>query len=489
MEAHLMFREKNFKNDKNYCFGYETLRNDLELDIIITEMAKGDEIIKNVCREAMFHPLCNEDEIRYRQDNLRDALKSPDALRELYETTVEAEKKRQESWSWLSPSNSVSRNFSDAVNLLTIYTHMLMKLRSTADESSSAFTSEGFGNFFLMIKKELSDEYFSEVRTQLNELKNDKGVLISSKLGNSLQGVSYVLRRKNRKGFWRRWNFCQSFYVSPQDDAGMADLDRRKARGMNEATDTLARAADNLKDFFVMLRRELAFYVGCINLADTLERLGMPVCIPDLLSQSEKDRSWAGLYDISLTIAKNRSVVGNSFDSKNKMLYIITGANQGGKSTFLRSMGQAQLMAQCGMFAGAGQFKAPIRKNIFTHFKKEEDSSMRSGKLDEELCRMDSLADHITEGSLVLFNESFASTNEREGSEICRQITQALIENGVEVFSVTHLYTFAKSFETNKETQYLRAERFENGQRPFKITEGEPLETAFGEDLYREIFA
>ena len=101
---------------------------------------------------------------------------------------------------------------------------------------------------------------------------------------------------------------------------------------------------------------------------------------------------------------------------------------------------------------------------------------------------MSELTDHLEDGTLMLFNESFAATNEREGSEICRQITQALIENGVEVFSVTHLYTYAVAFLDNKATQYLRAERLKSGERTFKVVPGKPLQTAFGEDLYQKIF-
>jgi len=237
-----------------------------------------------------------------------------------------------------------------------------------------------------------------------------------------------------------------------------------------------------------MLQNQLAFYVGCLNLSDTLKALGMPICIPNLVSQDRKDRSWKALYDVSLALTKNEAVGGNELSTENKRLYMITGANQGGKSTFLRSIGQAQLMAQCGMFVGAESFSVPIRNGIFTHFKKEEDAKMKSGKLDEELCRMNVLADNLKSGSLMLFNESFAATNEREGSEICRQITQALIDNDVEVFSVTHLYTYATAFHDDSNTQFLRAQRLDNGERTFRVVPGEPMQTAFGEDLYAKIF-
>ena len=125
---------------------------------------------------------------------------------------------------------------------------------------------------------------------------------------------------------------------------------------------------------------------------------------------------------------------------------IITGANQGGKSTFLRSMGLAQLMMQCGMFAPAESFCANVCDGLFTHYRREEDVTMRSGKLDEELSRMNGIVDNVRANSLLLFNESFAATNEREGSEIARQIICALLEKGVKVFFVTHLYEFALWF-------------------------------------------
>ena len=91
---------------------------------------------------------------------------------------------------------------------------------------------------------------------------------------------------------------------------------------------------------------------------------------------------------------------------------------------------------------------------------------------------------------MVLFNESFAATNEREGSEIARQIIGALLENRIKVFFVTHLYEFAHGFYEKKMENviFLRAERQTDGGRTFKIVEGEPLQTSFGEDLYNGIF-
>jgi DNA mismatch repair ATPase MutS len=147
-------------------------------------------------------------------------------------------------------------------------------------------------------------------------------------------------------------------------------------------------------------------------------------------------------------------------------------------------------MMQCGMFAPADAFSSSLYNGLFTHYRREEDVSMKSGKLDEELSRMSDIISHITSHSMILFNESFAATNEREGSEIARQIVLALLEKGVRIIFVTHLYELAHGFQQRNKGNvlFLRAGRQNDGTRTFKLVEGEPLETSFGEDLYNGIF-
>jgi DNA mismatch repair ATPase MutS len=197
------------------------------------------------------------------------------------------------------------------------------------------------------------------------------------------------------------------------------------------------------------------------------------------------------LYDVALALSANRRPVGNDIDADGKPLIVVTGANQGGKTTFLRSVGLAQLMMQSGMFVGAAQLGANAVDGVFTHFRREEDASMKSGKFDEELARMSDIVDMIAPHSLLLFNESFAATNEREGSEIARQIVTALLERPHKVAYVSHQYAFTRGlFESRRDsTLFLRAERRDDGERTFKLIDGEPLSTSFGEDVYREVFA
>lgn len=171
-------------------------------------------------------------------------------------------------------------------------------------------------------------------------------------------------------------------------------------------------------------------------------------------------------------------------------MVVITGANQVGKSTFLRSVGLAQLMMQCGMFVPAERFRANVCDGVFTHYKREEDATMESGKLDEELSRMNTIVDAITPNALLLCNESFASTNEREGSEIARQVIRAMLEAGIKVLVVTHLFDLARGFylQGAETSLFLQAERHPDGKRTFRLAEGDPFPTSYGPDFYERIF-
>ena len=228
-----------------------------------------------------------------------------------------------------------------------------------------------------------------------------------------------------------------------------------------------------------------------MNLREQMVQKGEPVCFPEPVPHGNSELQCKGLYDICLSLKLPERAVGNEVSSECRPLVMITGANRGGKSTFLRSIGLAYLMMQCGMVVPAESFRSDVCKGIFTHFKREEDAGMKSGKLDEELSRMSIIVDAIVPGSVVFLNESFASTNEREGAEIASQIVQALLQMGIRVFYVTHLFALAEGFFRTgvRETLFLRAERLRDGRRTFRLLEGKPLPTSFGEDLYGRIFS
>ncbi|WP_434621632.1 MutS-related protein [Arthrobacter sp. A5] len=149
------------------------------------------------------------------------------------------------------------------------------------------------------------------------------------------------------------------------------------------------------------------------------------------------------------------------------------------------------MMMQCGMFVCADYFSSSISNAIYSHYKREEDAELNSGKLDEELERMSTIADTITPHSLVLFNESFSATNEREGSAIARNIITALLETNIRIVFVTHFFDLSHGLYTQHlpRALFLQAQREDDGRRTHRIVEGEPAYTSYGEDLYEQIFS
>ncbi len=494
MKAFLMYKDRDFDLQRQPPPNEQDLIQDLELNTLFNAMAHGDEFLYEVAKKAISFSLDDLDTILYRQNTLKDCLKNSPIIKAIYDISVEAiENEKKVYWGIFSkyPSTILHRS----IEVLQMFVGMLKKLKSITDEQANKFESEGFIRFFSMLNKELSDEYFASIQDHLKKLKFPYGVLISAELGKGNKGIHYILRKSDKPQSWIQQIFTEkplvyTFYISPRDENGARALSELRDRGINLVANALIQSTDHIVSFFTMLRTELAFYIGCMNLHEQLVRMGEPVSFPQPVAPDERRHSFKKLYDVCLTLTKKQKIVGNNLNADNKELMIITGANQGGKSTFLRSIGLVQLMMQCGMFVPAESFCANICDGLFTHYKREEDAAMESGKLAEELSRMSDIVDNIRSNSMLLFNESFAATNEREGSEIARQIVSALLEKRVEVFFVTHLYEFARGFYDKKTENavFLRAERQADGRRTFKIIEGEPLQTSYGEDLYHRIF-
>ncbi|MBN1583427.1 MAG: DNA mismatch repair protein MutS [Anaerolineae bacterium] len=493
MKASLMYRDRDFDPQQQLPSHEGDLAQDLELRTLFNAMSLGDSFLFTVAKTSVLSSLIDPDTIQYRQDILRDCLKNSAIVREIYQISIESMINKRKRWLGIF-SSSPSGILYSSLEMLDMFVGLLKELRRIADEHAGEFESEGLTRFFAMIAKELDDDYFAVVQNHLKELRFREGVLLSVELGMGNEGTGYMLGKPYQKKGWIERIFSKSpvysFSIHPRDDHGARALGELKDRGLNLVANALAQAADHIDSFFKMLRIELAFYIGCLNLHERLVQLGEPACFPQVVASSERRHSFHGLYDICLALTMKRPVVGNEVDADHKDLVIITGANQGGKSTFLRSIGLAQLMMQSGMFVPAESLCANVCTGLFTHYKRKEDPTMKSGKLDEELDRMSSIVDMIRPNSMVLFNESFAATNEREGSEIARQIVSALVEKEIKVFFVTHQYTFAQSFYGKKmeNVLFLRAQRRSGGRRTFKVTEGKPLQTSYGRDLYSQIF-
>ena len=363
---------------------------DLELETLFAAMAQGDRLVLEVARRAILSGLTDVDAIAYRQNALVDCLNNRSVVRAIYALAIEANERERKSYFGMlarHPGMVLHRS----VEVLMMFVEVLGRLRKIADEQAEAFRSEGFRNFFAMLRSELGDDYFAAVRRHLAQPKFRGGVLISAELGKANNGSNYCLRRPNARQsgwlstmLWRKPP-SYSFRIHPRDEAGGRALSELKDRGINLVANAAAQSNDHILAFFRMVQTEPAFYVGCLNLHERLGAKGEPLCFPRAVAADQRVHAFEGLYDVCLSLSMEGRVVSNDFDASGKNSVMITGPNQGGKSTFLRSIGLAQLMMQAGMFVPARSFAANLSRGLETHYKREEDASMTSGKLDEEL--------------------------------------------------------------------------------------------------------
>jgi hypothetical protein len=495
MNVHLLHPDRDFDRHQALPAHAADLIADLGLDVVIATMAGEDALVDEIARRALV-PAAPVDleTIRFRQAILQDARAHPDLLRTWYRLAgdaLEAKRKSFFGFSHRLPSSILY----GAIELLTSLIRLLEDVRGLAEAHDGRVTSLGLSSLCRTLVTELNPDYVARMRRHLDDLKFRRGVLISARLGTGNESIVESLHEPPHDG--PRW-LARVFgngggltvRVADRDEAGARILDDLRNRGINVAANAIAQATDHVVSFFEHLRAELAFYVGALNLADALAAMGAPTCVPVVEPPGAHRLSCRQLYDVALALTRKQRPVTNDLDADGTRLIVVTGANQGGKSTFLRSVGLAHAMASAGLFAGADSVHADHHSGYFTHYRREEDTGLRHGKFDEELARVSTIADAIAPHALALFNESFASTDAREGSEIGTQIVRAFLDADVTVVFVTHLYPFARGwFDAHRsDVRFLQPERLADGTRTFRLHEAPPEETSYGEDVYAEIF-
>ncbi|MFD5828072.1 hypothetical protein [Lentzea sp. NPDC060358] len=464
---------------------------DLGLAGVIDAMACGDPVLAEAAREVLLAVPPPRAHVAHRQAVLVDFLAEPELARQLYELAgraLTAQRDAARRVLFDSPETLLTQS----VATLTEFVHLLRELRSMAEEHRPRVSSAGLVEFFDLVEKNFDEPYLRSATAQLGRLALKGELLFSARLGTGNHSDEFVLRQPlpPARGLFRRDARkipTATYKIPPGDEGGHRALSSLRDQALAGVAGAAVRSAQDVLAFFTSLHREAAFYVGCVTLRRALAERGAPICVPVVREAAPPAFTASGLYDPGLQLRLDHPAVANDVDADRMALVVVTGANRGGKSTFLRSAGLAQLMANAGMFVAATEFTTSARSGVLTHFTRDEDRTLTSGKFDEELRRMSDIADVITPNAMLLCNEPFQSTNEREGSDIARHVIDALTDAGVTVFIVTHLHELAHGCHEDRESfpaLFLRAERDDDGQRSYRLHEGEPRATSHGADLW-----
>ena len=176
--------------------------------------------------------------------------------------------------------------------------------------------------------------------------------------------------------------------------------------------------------------REVQFYLAYLDYIRPLESAGCEFCYPEVSTVSKQTRVDDG-FDIALASklqGEGKVVVRNSLqlDGPERVI-VVTGPNQGGKTTFARMFGQLHYLASLGLPVPGRSARLFVPDRIFTHFEKEENLDNLRSNLEDELVRMHDILAAATSRSVIIMNESFASTTLEDasflGAEILRRVT------------------------------------------------------------------
>ena len=483
--------------------------------------APGDPYLGQAVKRVMAVPLKTADEIKYRQEILKDCINKQGMVQDLYRISSEV----LAEWDKLGRKNNGTGEVGTKGKLITdikvlkILVDGMRDVREAVKMNAAGFESEGFTSLYNRLEEEFSDErrtnlyivldsmsFFSDIyekERKRNEylvrtpkMRLECGLSNGLKVGDfkidSLQSKAVEYDRQfgvGNKVLDRITSLSPGVISLRNDQALKVDAEKLEFAVVSYVYSYCTDLVADFGSFFDQLHYQMGFYLGVINIRSRMTRYGIDYCYPEV---DDEDRlRYENLRELILSFDICGRAVGNTGRLDDKQLVVITGANQGGKSTFLRSLGVAQIMMQCGIMVPAAKYRSSVRTSIYTHFTRREDSAMNSGRLDEELRRMDRIVSGLEKGSLVLLNESFATTTEKDGSAIAYGIVKALKEAGVKVYTVTHLLSFAQQmYEETKDDEsvvFLSAEHLDDGKRTFKMIPHAPELTSFGLELYDSV--
>lgn len=188
--------------------------------------------------------------------------------------------------------------------------------------------------------------------------------------------------------------------------------------------------------------REVHFYIAYLDHIAQLRQTGLQFCYPEVSATSEEMHAH-DTFDLALAqklTSQHATVVQNDFYLIGKeRIIVVTGPNQGGKTTFARMFGQLHYLASLGCLTPGLDARLFLFDHIFTHFERQEKVETLRGKLEDDLVRVRAIFQHATPRSIVILNEIFTSTTIQDELYLSRRVMERLCNSGILCVWVTFL--------------------------------------------------
>ncbi len=243
------------------------------------------------------------------------------------------------------------------------------------------------------------------------------------------------------------------------------------------------------------LEYEMAFFAAAAQMIHKARAKGVVFCVPQAAEPSERITQIRDLANMALILTETERIVPGdvTFDDSGRIA-ILTGPNSGGKTTYLRSVGLAQVLFQAGLLLPAKEARLSPIDALFTHFPALE--TRQEGRLAEEAARLRGVFQEATEQSLVLLNETFSSTSSGEAIFLAQDVLCGLRAIGARAIFATHLIELAEKIESIEETVRGDSNLFSlvagmtvgddgEGTPTYQIIRGLPLGQSYAREIAR----
>ncbi|MBO4877078.1 MAG: hypothetical protein J5501_03625 [Ruminococcus sp.] len=468
----------------------DNTENDLSVSFL-AESVSGNSTEYEIIRKILLNMPMSRRTIEYRSDICADLRSSPELCEELHEIFDAMRFYVNDRPNTLDKNSTIWELFM-RLRALDSYVGSVRRIIKAID--GHEFRSEGMKKFAAYMNDIYSDSGFDELAEDIAEVGDDISSIRSLTLGVNLdrdlfpeevgilslnrfwfgeQGLLKRFIKYHRKDqindkkimpfnmevhedgldtIEKRINRNAPKHNRPYDSPLMNNLNSIIERMLPSVTGKLRKVLDRYVDVslsaFTALADEFLFYLRFISLEKELSDLGMPCCQGEC---SDKDTFMTDFYNIRLAICRLRGtvtddIVCNDIEfTDDTAVQILTGPNRGGKTILTQGIGLAFLMYQSGLFVPAASAKIRPCDGIYTHFPAEEERTVALGRLGEEAERFREICRTAGRDSLILFNESFATTSHTESLYIAEDVLKYLCCTGSRTCFNTHMHELAEN--------------------------------------------
>jgi DNA mismatch repair protein MutS len=397
---------------------------DLNLDLIVAAVvSKRDE---EVLRPIFYSNYRNEEIVRYRQAVFAD-LERPEVFA-IFPTFCEAMRMVRANLAYAEKISYPCHRHTVILRAARLYcdavASLLYNLQSLAPRSAGLKAFQAY----------LTGYTGSDAFTQLaEETRGLREALSKISYGMLFRGdkitvrkyaseVDYTVTILARFAKFREKDIRPSGSRKPRDDFSLNHIEegilefvgRLFPDQFRRLDDCVARHSDFIDDVVAQFDREIGFFVAYLQFIEPLRKAGLPFCYPDVSTSSKNINVTAG-FDLALAaklIQEKAIVICNDFHLTGpERLIVVSGPNQGGKTTFARMFGQLHFLAGLGCPVPGENARLFLADHLFTHFEREEDITNLRGKLEDDLVRLHQTCQAMTSNSVIVLNEIFNSTS------------------------------------------------------------------------------